>query len=69
MNNESEEIEIVRDMTLPMLIATPTPASGRQVSNDDKAYTKNDLKGMPAGVYFQQVFFDNGQSRVMKMTR
>jgi len=44
-------------------------ASGRQVSNGDKAYTKNDLKNMPAGVYFQQVVFDNGQSRVMKMTR
>ncbi len=36
---------------------------------DESTSIANALKGMPAGVYFQQVFFDNGQSRVMKMTR
>ena len=57
----------LKDMNIKSVVLYD--ASGRQVSNADKAYTKNDLKSMPAGVYFQQVFFDNGQSRVMKMTR
>ncbi|WP_162164197.1 LamG domain-containing protein [Xylanibacter brevis] len=44
-------------------------AGGRQVANATKAYTKHDLKNMSEGVYFQQIFFDNGQTRIMKITR
>ena len=42
VNNESEEITIVRDMTRPMLIATPTPASGILGSGDDLTITFNE---------------------------
>ena len=46
VNNESEEITIVRDMTLPMLMATPSPASGILSSGDDLLITFNeDIKG------------------------
>ena len=42
VNNESEEIEIVRDMALPMLIATPTPASGILTTGSDMTITFNE---------------------------
>ena len=42
VNNESDEIEIVRDMTRPMLIATPTPASGILTSGADMTITFNE---------------------------
>ena len=46
VNNESDEITIVRDMTRPMLIATPTPASGILGSGDDMTITFNeDIQG------------------------
>ena len=44
-------------------------ASGRTVGTSQKLYTKDDLKHLPAGVYFQQVTMKNGQTRVQKMTR
>lgn len=43
--------------------------SGRMVGTSQKLYTKDDLKQFPAGVYFQQVTFQNGQTFVQKMTR
>jgi len=46
VNNESEEIVVVRDMTRPMLMATPSPASGILTSGDDLLITFNeDIKG------------------------
>ena len=46
VNNESMEIEIVRDMTRPTLIATPSPASGILTSADDLLLTFNeDIQG------------------------
>ena len=42
VNNESEEISIIRDMTRPMLIATPSPASGILTSGDDLLITFNE---------------------------
>ena len=46
VNNESEEVTIVRDMTRPMLIATPTPTSGILTSGDDLMITFNeDIQG------------------------
>jgi hypothetical protein len=44
-------------------------ASGRLVANGSKLYTKADLKQLPAGVYYQQVTYQNGQSRVQKLMR
>ena len=44
-------------------------ASGRTIGTSEKLYTKDDLKRLPAGVYFQQVTLKNGQTRVQKMTR
>ena len=43
--------------------------SGRTIGTSQKLYTKDDLKHLPAGVYFQQVTLKNGQTRVQKMTR
>lgn len=44
--NESEEIEIIRDMNRPMLIATPSPANGIMRSGDDLLITFNeDIQG------------------------
>ena len=43
--------------------------SGRTIGSSQKLYTKDDLKKFPAGVYFQQVTFQNGQTFVQKMTR
>ncbi len=46
VNNESDEVAIIRDMTSPMLIATPTPASGILTSGDDLVITFNeDIQG------------------------
>ena len=46
VNNESEEISIVRDMTPPQLIATPSPASGILGNGDDLVITFNeDIQG------------------------
>ena len=46
VNNESEEIEIVRDMNRPQLIATPSPASGILTGGDDLLITFNeDIQG------------------------
>ena len=46
VNNESMEIEIIRDMNRPMLIATPTPANGILASGDDLLITFNeDIQG------------------------
>ena len=46
VNNESMEIEIVRDMTRPMLIASPSPANGILSSSDDLLITFNeDVQG------------------------
>ena len=46
VNNESEEVTIVRDMTRPMLIATPSPANGILGSGDDLIITFNeDIQG------------------------
>ena len=44
-------------------------ASGRTIGTSEKLYTKDDLKQLPAGVYFQQVTLRNGQTRVQKITR
>jgi len=44
--------------------------SGRVVnSSTQKLFTKDDLKRMPAGVYYQQVTYANGQTRVQKLMR
>lgn len=46
VNNESEEITVIRDMTPPMLMATPSPASGILTSGDDLVITFNeDIQG------------------------
>ncbi len=42
VNNESNEVEIVRDMARPMLIASPTPSSGVYTSSDDLLITFNE---------------------------
>jgi hypothetical protein len=42
---------------------------GRVISNGQKLYTENDLKRLPAGVYYQQVTFANGQTRVQKLMK
>ena len=42
VNNESEEITIIRDITLPQLIATPSPATGILTSGDDLVLTFNE---------------------------
>jgi hypothetical protein len=39
INNESEEVEVVRDMTRPQIISTPTPTSGVLYPNDDISIT------------------------------
>ena len=46
--------------------------SGRMLRSTEcpeHIYTKNDLKSLPAGVYYQQVTFTNGQTVVQKMMR
>ncbi len=46
--------------------------SGRMVRSTEhpsRLYTKNDLKNLPAGVYYQQVTFANGQTIVQKIMR
>ena len=46
VNNESDEIEMVRDLSRPMLIATPTPASGILGNGGDMVITFNeDIQG------------------------
>ena len=46
VNNESEEVEVIRDMSRPQLIATPTPASGILGIGDDLTITFNeDIQG------------------------
>ena len=46
VNNESDEITIVRDITAPQLMATPSPASGILTSGDDLVITFNeDIQG------------------------
>ena len=46
VNNESEEVTIIRDMTRPQLIAQPTPASGILGAGDDLTITFNeDIQG------------------------
>jgi len=46
VNNESEEVEVIRDMSVPQLIATPTPASGVLGIGDDLTITFNeDIQG------------------------
>ena len=46
VNNESDEITIVRDKTAPQLMATPSPASGILTSGDDLVITFNeDIQG------------------------
>ena len=46
VNNESDEITIIRDMARPQLIATPSPASGILTSSDDLLITFNeDIQG------------------------
>lgn len=42
VNNESEEITIIRDMTAPMLMATPSPSSGVLGYGDDLLVTFNE---------------------------
>ena len=42
VNNESEEITIIRDISLPQLIATPSPATGILTSADDLSITFNE---------------------------
>ena len=41
----------------------------RSAENPSRMYTKEDLKQMPAGVYYQQVTYTNGQMRVQKLMR
>ena len=44
--------------------------AGRLVRSDvQKVYTKDDLKQLPAGIYYQQVVYDNGMTRVQKLMR
>ena len=46
VNNESNEITIIRDITAPQLMATPSPASGILTSGDDLLITFNeDIQG------------------------
>lgn len=46
VNNESEWVEVIRDMSRPMLIATPTPTSGVLGIGDDLTITFNeDIQG------------------------
>ena len=46
VNNESEEVRIIRDVTRPQLMATPSPASGILTSADDLVITFNeDIQG------------------------
>jgi len=46
VNNESDEVRIIRDMTPPQLIATPSPASGILGNGDDLVITFNeDIQG------------------------
>ena len=42
---------------------------GRVVSTSNKLYKKADLQRLPAGVYYQQVTYVNGQTRVQKLMR
>lgn len=42
---------------------------GRVVSSSNKLYKKADLQTLPAGVYYQQVTYVNGQTRVQKLMR
>jgi hypothetical protein len=43
-------------------------ASGRTLATGAKnLYTKDDLKHLPAGVYYQQVTYANGQTCVQKI--
>ncbi len=42
VNNESEEVTVIRDISLPMLIATPSPATGILTSADDLSITFNE---------------------------
>jgi hypothetical protein len=46
--------------------------SGRMVRSTERPsnlYTKKDLKSLPAGVYYQQVTFSNGQTIVQKIMK
>ncbi len=43
--------------------------SGRLVRSSEKVCTKADLERMPAGVYYQQVVYDNGMIHVEKLMR
>ena len=46
VNNESDEVSIIRDMTLPQLMATPSPTSGILTSGDNLTLTFNeDIQG------------------------
>lgn len=42
---------------------------GRIIGNAQKPYTKEELKHLPAGVYYQQVIYQNGQNRIQKLMR
>ncbi len=47
-------------------------AAGHVVSSTEqptRLYTRDDLRLMPAGVYFQQVTYNNGMTRVQKLMR
>ena len=56
VNNESQELTIVRDMARPQLMATPSPASGILSSGDDLTITFNeDIK---SGILSKTTNFD-----------
>ena len=41
----------------------------RNTHNPVRPYTKSDLSGLPAGIYYQYVVFQDGKTRVQKMMR
>ncbi|MBP5257509.1 MAG: T9SS type A sorting domain-containing protein [Prevotella sp.] len=45
---------------------------GRLVSvteRPDRLYTEKDLRGVSNGIYYQQIIYQNGQSRIVKMVK
>jgi hypothetical protein len=41
--------------------------SGRMVGNGSKPYTQSDINAFGAGVFFQQIYYVNGQTNMQKM--
>ena len=41
----------------------------RTATSPARLYSRDDLRQLPGGVYYQQVTYDNGMTRVQKLTR